>query len=1218
MDNEEVSTEVDKISRRLQEDGLSPGASAEERQRHLWQQLLNSEVKLHAATKEVQTLRMQQANEMKELESYVAHIRGLLEEREGLAAEYERQNEQLQHELHQIQHQLESQSKELAEMLAQEDLVDMGLTSPSEIVAYLLVERATLLERLEAAERRLESQSVSGNLKEVDHQELICHTRGDDLRQQRDDLQKTLNNTMKAHSEEISQERNERRRLEQDLEEASRRLAMAHQDIRRLTNELDAAKNNSPDPNGSELQGTVQEVENLRKEVEKLKHSDMMKLQQAKEQNDKLDAENRALRDRVCIMESEKKNLLDQLAMNDTTKEDRKDKIITSDPQNTLSALLAQEKDHIHKRCHEAVEDGLVQVKELQRQLQRLRKNHEELEERNEELEALLGEAQNASKEERHRHEGELEGLRRRITSLEAEIKKQKTQDKMLQNGEEVKTTEYLQSHLRDGGQESLALLEARLTEEKDWRKQLELDLSAAQAALKKEKEALQISERERNKLRLENNSLHIECQQGKTLIKSLTQVKGEKALLEEKVSQMERAYSRLQGELQHYKDSNQTQEELKENKLHVNQMQEQVDRLTAELSSLQTAHNTLRDEMASERLQTAELQARLSSSVQEKLAAEGKRERVELEMQRLIKQLQWHQDQLSSTKEAFSSSQKPELHMALIESRLSPVEKTTKECLAQELSDLQSKLKKERQQSTEHKMALEAQVNEAQARIKSQDSVLNQKTEEAKQMKQDLQRAQSLFTSAEKELRYEKEKNLDLKRHNTLLDQEKLKLCAELKQVQTKLVQMEQKVTSQTADCEHQQQKIRELELELARNSTNRSATTSLQEDLQLERARLIAADKKVLELQQQLKSVQHQLRVEEARAGETNRLERDSRDLSDTLSALRAQQQEEHITRKLLEQREEELQQQVRSLRLKEASLTRTNAELSHHVQQLDTRLSILEAELSKAREEAKDSQTSRQKLLEELVASQQDCKGLHDELQQVLLQLDVHVRKYNEKQSQHKTKLRQAKQVFLKATAQRDSTIQKLENDLALASILSQKDKERIQLVMDVNEKLLEEKRELVRKIIEAEEMGSKGMKTASTVQHRVNLLEVENKQLQDQTLKLSNQVSSLEHALRNIQSLYSLENARKMLPADGLSDSILHTSALSLTPGSCDKLDILDAICRVKMGEGGLVDGTQTPFSTHPPSEQGYLNLTSPLIPPASAKGTEESSKNRDQV
>lgn len=48
----------------------------------------------------------------------------------------------------------------------------------------------------------------------------------------------------------------------------------------------------------------------------------------------------------------------------------------------------------------------------------------------------------------------------------------------------------------------------------------------------------------------------------------------------------------------------------------------------------------------------------------------------------------------------------------------------------------------------------------------------------------------------------------------------------------------------------------------------------------------------------------------------------------------------------------------------------------------------------------------------------------------------------RKYDEKQSQHKTKMRQAKQVFLKATAQRDQVIQKLENDLVLASSLSHK--------------------------------------------------------------------------------------------------------------------------------------------------------------------------------
>eukprot|EP00064_Thunnus_orientalis_P014595 superscaffoldBa00002557_g14642 len=748
---------------RLQEDGLPPAASPEERQRHLWQQLLNSEAKLQSATQELQTVRTQQANEMKEVESYVAHIRGLLQQRECLTAGYERDNEQLRQELHHIRQQQESQSKELAEMLAQEDLGEMGLSSPSEQVAYLLVERATLLERLEAAERRLDSQSLPDNLREVH---------------------------LQAHSEEISLERNERQRLERDLEEASSRLAMAHQDIRRLNNELD---------------GTVHEVENLRKEVDKLKHCDMMKLQRAKEQNDRLDAENRALRERVRLLESEKNNLRDQLARNDTdqdvaAKEDPKDKCINSDPQSHLSGLSATEKDLIHKRCRAAMEDRLVQVKELERQLLRLRKEQEELEERNEELESLLGETQNASKEERHRHEGELEGLHRRIKSLEGELKKQDTQEKLLKNGEEVKANEsYLQL-----------------------------------------------------------------------------------------LAQMERAHRRLQSEAEHYKDSNQTQEDLRENRLQVDQLQEQADRLTMELSSLQTAHNRLRDEMVSERLQTAELQAKLSNSLQEKLAAEEERQRLELEVQRLKGQIQWHQEQLSSTKEALSNNQKSELLTTHIECRLSPVERTKDECLdqlsclKQELNHLQTKLGEERQLASQHQLALQAQINEAQARIKSQDLVMSQKSEEAKQMKQDLQRAQSLFTSAERELRYEKEKNMDLKRHNTLLDQEKLKLCAELKQVQTKLVQLEQSVHTQAADSERQQQRIRELELELARNSTNRSTTTSLQEDLQAERARLIAADKKVLELQQQLKSAQHQLRMEEARAGESSRLERDSRDLS------------------------------------------------------------------------------------------------------------------------------------------------------------------------------------------------------------------------------------------------------------------------------------------------------------------------------------------------
>lgn len=77
---------------------------------------------------------------------------------------------------------------------------------------------------------------------------------------------------------------------------------------------------------------------------------------------------------------------------------------------------------------------------------------------------------------------------------------------------------------------------------------------------------------------------------------------------------------------------------------------------------------------MASERLKMAELQAELSSTVQKKLAAEGGRERLELKIQRLNKQLLLYQEQLTSAKEALSRSQNTVLQT---QSRLSPVQNT-------------------------------------------------------------------------------------------------------------------------------------------------------------------------------------------------------------------------------------------------------------------------------------------------------------------------------------------------------------------------------------------------------------------------------------------------------------------------------------------------------------------------------------------------------------
>ncbi|XP_034167649.2 coiled-coil domain-containing protein 30 isoform X5 [Pangasianodon hypophthalmus] len=1181
MEQKQDKTELKELFMRLEKDGVPPQASADERQRHLWRLLQSSEGSLASATQELQALREQQASEMKEVENYVEHIRNMLEERECLTAEYERDNEQLRAELEQIKHQQECQYKEVMEMLEQEGLAEISNSSSSEQVAYLLVERVTLLERLEAAERKLDTQTLTGNLREVHLQEEldhIRHTLEEELRQQKEMMRLTKESMSKgkestaqspwrklfgvhkatkmaqslplAHSAELEQEHTERKKLERDLEEASCRLTMAHQEIRHLTDELDLARK-AQDACGPDLQTTGEEVARLKQEVEQLKQCDMVELHKAKEHNERLDTEIRALRDRVRSLDSERKTLLKMIenfkihpnyggkpAMDHgSTQTVQVDENVDHSERSGTS--LNDEKDQLHKsRCRRESEDKDCRLRELERRLLKQQQEHEELVERNEELEALLGEAQNKAKEERECHECEVDSLQRKIKNIEAELNAKNAHEKRpVEKSDQTKETI---SELQGGIQERLTFLESRLAEEKDWRKQLEVDLAVAQSSLKKEKQ----------------------------------------------VAQLERARSRLQDDLAQHIEGSRVQEDLRESREQVTQLNALVEQLRSELCKLEKEHSTLRNEMVEKRKQVMELQAELSTRAQERLQAEGQAERLGLELQLKNEQLHAVRQERARDPNPKSSTGKDD--------ELSQVA-----CAKSEMSKLHTTLEQERLLASQHQLALQAQISEAQARVKAQDSVLQQKGEENKQLKHDLQRTQHLFTSAERELRYEREKNLDLKRHNALLDQEKIKLCAELKQAQAKLAQLEASAAAQAAELEQLQQRARELDLELARNSQNRQSSSSLREELNAERARVIAADKKVLELQQQLKNALHQLRLEEARAGETSKLERDTRDMSDNLSSLRAKLQEEKLQRKLAEQREEELQQQVRSLRTKEATLSRANSELSHRSQQMETRLEVLESELSSAKEQQSLSQKSCHKLEEQLMSSQQESERLQEELQNILQQLDTNIRRYNEKHSVHKTKLRRAKQLFMKATTQRDMKIQKLENDLALAMSLSEKEKDWIRTVTEENEQLLLERRDLLRRITEAEEMGNNGIRTATDTQQRLKFLELENKQLQDKTLKLANQIGVLERALRNLQSVCNAEEVKKFFPSGIVPDGLLQTSSPKL--GLRDSWGLLDAICRVKVGEHVKSLESSLSLPTSQPSEIGYLNVSSSMAP-----------------
>jgi len=60
-------------------------------------------------------------------------------------------------------------------------------------------------------------------------------------------------------------------------------------------------------------------------------------------------------------------------------------------------------------------------------------------------------------------------------------------------------------------------------------------------------------------------------------------------------LAQLERAHSRLQTELDRHRESSGAKEDLRESRVEVEQLRGQTERLTSDLSSLRTAHDTLR-----------------------------------------------------------------------------------------------------------------------------------------------------------------------------------------------------------------------------------------------------------------------------------------------------------------------------------------------------------------------------------------------------------------------------------------------------------------------------------------------------------------------------------------------------------------------------------------------------------------------------------------------
>uniref|UniRef100_A0A8C5LEN2 Coiled-coil domain containing 30 n=1 Tax=Jaculus jaculus TaxID=51337 RepID=A0A8C5LEN2_JACJA len=467
-----------------------------------------------------------------------------------------------------------------------------------------------------------------------------------------------------------------------------------------------------------------------------------------------------------------------------------------------------------------------------------------------------------------------------------------------------------------------------------------------------------------------------------------------------------------------------------------------------------------------------------------------------------------------------------------------------------------------------------------------SGEKLKGQQQEEVQQLRQNLHRFQILFNSAEKELRYERGKNLDLKQHNSFLQEENIKMKLELKQAQEKLLDSSKMYSSLTAEWKHCQQKIKELELEGLKQAQSIKSQNCLQEKLAQEKSKVVSAEEKILELQQKLEHA-HQICLSDTCALRKTQLEERLKEEMDSEARLQQQCKEERQERVRLDQEINELTRQVRTLQEKE-----NQREVSSSQQQ-EALLKQLENEKRKCEEHSKNNQ----ELSEKLSGLQQEKEALWKEHGRFLEQLSEYVRSYNDKHHYHKAKLQKIKDQLTRELERRNKRIKQLEDETGKLQQKVETDKIFQAQVIAQNDILLLEKRKLLEQVTNQEELISSNRTTISSVQSKAFYLDKENRQLQENCFRLMQQIGLLERIIRSIQIRRTEEATISDIPALEIFSKILPLRSSSFIP-----TDVVESIENFKETEKHKSEGaTAAPVPESPSCSQnfetGYMNVTS---------------------
>ncbi|KAJ7379582.1 protein of unknown function (DUF4686) [Desmophyllum pertusum] len=1125
---ESDSGELEDIDERLQRDGYRTNISVEHKLRYFWRQFTRSDTSLKSSLESVEQLRKQHGEEMIEVENYVAHIRHLSDEREALTQDLEAENEQLKAELEQMKVEREAGayvSEDICDMLMESGLTQIGSdTNPvKEQVNYLIKERASLSEKVrrleldnetirknsdtEQSDKRLmkimeeerkdmeeEINRMRDMMKQVKQEERKIHEQEvKKVTDENDTLRSQLEKIQKQHTEDmaelINRHQGEKLKLLEEREQEKEKTTAHVGKSDRVMAEVEELKGKmrSIELDKTSLQATVRSLEEeIEKEKEELNKSKATQEASIKKLKTELSGTKQKLQEtevKLKTNEEEKKTIETrlQVAQKDlTTIRDREAKLSTekdsamtdaktsTQKQQVRIVQLSDENSSLQERLKTADDTLERQIKQIENLTLQLGEAERTLAEKEEDMESL----DKTSKDELNTLKAKLTRTADEASSLKEELSDTKQKlNKVLSDHKSNEMT-YQEKLMTESGRSRSAEEEKELLREQilDLRKDLEASLAASMSREKETMEQTATLEKEKENLARELAS-YINKEKDKSkksdeLSVQLQSVENEKSSLHAVISTQERQISDLNIKL------------------------ERLDEKCAELE----------DQLQKEQSRTLELSTRYEFTQESSSSAKQEVDQLKEEVKVMSAQL------LRQHNASLDSQGKYE--------RL--------------IVDMRNEIEREREKSSAERHSLASQLEQAMRESKDFSSLLRERDEELIGLRAELSNASHTGTKASTALEFESKMRGSLENRTAQLESELSRAWEQIKDMSEKGSMLETTKRHLEIELDKKIQQLRQSESTLHRRQAEYTAVMVGKDTAQQQAEE---AEAKSAGLRHEFEGISDQLELTQSELKSATEQLAEMKLTSEENNTLRVHLQEEEVNklacdvieldemlRGIQHQTVQELERQVELLRERDGQLQYT-------VKEQEVKIDALKQKLKNTGDKHKRKEDDAKSLTERVNELQQEVEYLQGELVNAAERIDQLQRKNDERKTKAHATIRSLKDRFAREKRNLESTVLSLQSSLELTQERKNKDEEHQGATQAAQKQLMGEKRELLAKLTDGEEVIREHLRSLRQSEAALNALEKENTELHDKVNLLIQEKGAITRELEKTKAFLS---------------------------------------------------------------------------------------------